>query len=546
MTIYPQTDNSSCVAILLSNLADPEWITINCNEPMTTDVVCYFEHINYKKKPTVINIVSDTKIHETACVLINNTCYLFKWIGQNYKKQLQNIVNNVSDVKIFQHLYDAVDVLFPPILSRNLDFKISYIRYGVTYEFKETKITQEAPEGLIISKNDPHDFHMGGNIFNCSMKFFISFKFVCDGKYDCGGYNSADEIDCHCQSFSPKCKYLGTNLKENRCSYFYFKTKNNVCEKYELTPKTLMDVQASIKKINHVKENLFNLKLPSDGLFNFASHKYDNIMYFLNGISSKTNLKEVFSCTNGLVLSNIIVNDIVSDCGSEADDEDLLQSLALGKVYSCKYKDQIPCVQGHSRCYDISDICSSRLNEMNYLEPCRTGELIQNCKHFKCNMMYKCPEYYCIPWSYVCDKKWDCPHGYDEKNCDKNEVCSSKYRCRNSQKCIHLNDICNSIDDCLLGDDEYFCSLHETNCPSMYQCFTFAIRCYNIQSQFLLGSDSLPYYIIHIENCTEIFTKTLFTHVQTIASLVVIRNNLQSICDAIPLVGFVYLCGFVY
>ena len=28
--------------------------------------------------------------------------------------------------------------------------------------------------------------------------------------------------------------------------------------------------------------------------------------------------------------------------------------------------------------------------------------------------MFKCPGYHCIPWSYVCDGKWDCPHGYDE------------------------------------------------------------------------------------------------------------------------------------
>ena len=32
-----------CLVILLSNLAHPQWVTVNCSKPMISDIVCVFE-----------------------------------------------------------------------------------------------------------------------------------------------------------------------------------------------------------------------------------------------------------------------------------------------------------------------------------------------------------------------------------------------------------------------------------------------------------------------------------------------------------------------
>ena len=87
-----------------------------------------------------------------------------------------------------------------------------------------------------------------------------------------------------------------------------------------------------------------------------------------------------------------------------------------------------------NECYSITDICVYKLNKYRNIIPCRNGAQIQNCEKFECNVMYKCINSYCIPWSNVCDGKWDCPEGTDEVN-----VCGSTLTCRNMFKCREKN-----------------------------------------------------------------------------------------------------------
>ena len=37
-----------------------------------------------------------------------------------------------------------------------------------------------------------------------------------------------------------------------------------------------------------------------------------------------------------------------------------------------------------------------KLNEDNHIVPCRNGGHIENCGKFECNMMFKCPDFYCV------------------------------------------------------------------------------------------------------------------------------------------------------
>ena len=64
----------------------------------------------------------------------------------------------------------------------------------------------------------------------------------------------------------------------------------------------------------------------------------------------------------------------------------------------------------NGKCYNISDICVYNVDS-GKITPCQNGDHLFNCENIECNMHFKCPGAYCIPWSYVCDGTWDWSRG---------------------------------------------------------------------------------------------------------------------------------------
>ena len=96
-------------------------------------------------------------------------------------------------------------------------------------------------------------------------------------------------------------------------------------------------------------------------------------------------------------------------------------------------------------------------------------EHLYHCDEFECPSMYKCPGTYCIPTRMLCDQSLDCPNKEDEQDCHDKLVCPGLLRCREENICVHPDEICDGILQCLLtGDDEMFCEM--TECPNGCTC----------------------------------------------------------------------------
>ncbi len=80
---YPETDEQVCVALMLTNLAQPEWVTVGCDQPLTVHAVCVV--------PFVMNTSSQRNNHNDRselykqgsvdchflCIQKDNTCSCF-------------------------------------------------------------------------------------------------------------------------------------------------------------------------------------------------------------------------------------------------------------------------------------------------------------------------------------------------------------------------------------------------------------------------------------------------------------------------------------
>ncbi len=131
--------------------------------------------------------------------------------------------------------------------------------------------------------------------------------------------------------------------------------------------------------------------------------------------------------------------------------------------------------------FQVSDICQYRLDKNKHLYPCKFGDHLESCESFACNLMFKCPKSYCIPWTYTCNGQWECPFGLDETMvCPTHETkrnCSQMFKCAGTSVCIHVGSVCDGLLDCKEYDDELFCMLSTVRCPQSCTCLGFVLVC---------------------------------------------------------------------
>ena len=166
-----------CAVLLLMNLADPVWIRVECDKQLIENFLCYFED-----KPVTGDDKTyvDMNIFDQLCVMKQKICYLFKWIKVNTNEIDPITIDKTFITLLFEYLFDAVSVPFPPIISPDFKEKLTYRKYGRIFNYNWHPINKPLVEGLYIFKDSANKFNAGGNLFKCENNFLISIKIVCD------------------------------------------------------------------------------------------------------------------------------------------------------------------------------------------------------------------------------------------------------------------------------------------------------------------------------------------------------------------------------
>ena len=516
--IHPyRLENNMCTLMLLSNLAEPEWVYVNCTDNLLADAVCVTKTHH---KSNNENIIKESTCDEGA-FLQQNICYLFlrhdlkSLHGVTLKNRCKNKNMYLLNRKAYKNLhfvFDTVSTVLPPIIfphesSTRLVYRFKYRRHMSVYKHKTDLISAFATQGFYVCTSNTTKIMLGLNIFHCIGKGYISYEYFCDNSIDCPN-NDSDEVFCKCNdnhfhsSYTQMCKYTTSKKVSNKCSPLYYMESTGICSKFY--PLNNEGTTQKVFGINNYKVN-----------------------------ETLTKLNISFMCKSGLVIAASLVDDLFADCGPEAEDEpELLTLLSSGKKKHCNDSIQIQCMNGHSKCFAIVDICVYKLNKYGHMTPCRNGGHLNSCIKFECNIMFKCEQSYCLPWMYVCDGKWDCPKGDDEQNehvCGNKSFCQHLFKCKNTKHtCLHLRNICDKSKDCPLGDDELLCDLHSIKCPPTCQCLTYAIKCMHAWLQF--KSLTYPHVYIsitysnlqNIQYITRHFKQTTFLHLPF--------NNINKIC----------------
>ncbi len=455
------TSSQKCTVLLFHNLAQPEWVSVKCTHPVLGHVACISERMSQNASSQVNQSAALYQCFKHE-ILFQNNCYILIWHSLNLlfdqhsgtpcsSRKHKYCVLTSTENTIFHRIITSTSLQF--LDAASVEHQNSTIFFSVVKQMpKVTTIHSTRTKGFLgcyRRRTETNSKSVSGLVLSCPDGSFTSSAFVCQDPAIrmCRVSPGSDVVKIICNK---------THKTASQCSPVLYKDKQGNCRSF-------------VPQKN--KQNL-----PSD-----TRHK--------------------FSCSDISSSSSALVNDLIPDCENGSDESILMQVLLGKNIYDCFSSNQLPCLVGHSRCYNISDICIHKLNKHNLLTPCRTGSHMTNCREFQCHAHFKCPSQYCILWKCIGDGKWDCPKGYDEKIVQFSiHFCTGKFKCHKSHICLPVVNVCDKHPDCIWADDEFLCELQNVVCPKHCLCVNFAVSCVNL-SKVSFGFHRTPYSSFHIIHC---------------------------------------------
>ncbi len=175
---------------------------------------------------------------------------------------------------------------------------------------------------VLQQKTNKYDKFPTGSLVRCVKQgFLVSSQFMFDSVRDCDDEDFSDSKLPLCKS--TLCGQI--DVKHQKCFPLFYKNAHGTCKSYTETET--------------------------------PKKQTENVL--------------VFKCHSHITISAAKLDDLVSDCGPQGEDEPLYWDLAIKKSFSrCEVDGQLPCKPGHSRCYGMSDICVYQLSKEDVLIPC--------------------------------------------------------------------------------------------------------------------------------------------------------------------------------
>ena len=195
-----------CTLLLMSNLAQPHWVSVNCNEELLDTIACFTKVSTTKNHPK-LDISPKAITCKRSSVLLNGYCYLF----ESYEKSV-NIINmrrfckdnqknlfsfqTVPQLDIFLPLFHATSSQEFIIVSADPQKGINTFMYKRTV--KEELYTKFENiflgSGIFVCFSHPSQYiEISEIFFKCKTNSYISSSDICNRKQDCTDENSFNQ-----------------------------------------------------------------------------------------------------------------------------------------------------------------------------------------------------------------------------------------------------------------------------------------------------------------------------------------------------------------
>ena len=190
-----------CTILITQNLAEPEWITVECKQRLLNNI---WYQVEEEKVEEEISLGESSNLDKNKyCfpwyLALENKCLLFEKYKNHSVKCKDMEVFCFQDMSPFKTLIYAASFSLPPFLSPALEVN------NTTREYKYEKLaTHIKYEEKILQEPDCNSFFVcmtgkvhhstGLNLFQCSNRAHLSPISLCNGKPDCLGAEQSDEL----------------------------------------------------------------------------------------------------------------------------------------------------------------------------------------------------------------------------------------------------------------------------------------------------------------------------------------------------------------
>ena len=329
-TKFYHSKTQLCTLMLLSNLAEPNWILIPCSKKLLNFIMCVRKTSLMNKYDVNENDLKETFKCRLFHVVVNKKCYiiLYETSPVNRKGLCKNMDSKPlreNEMEDFNHIFDNVLIEGTYINifvenDTNFMFVVKIQKFFGLLSTRKNTIEKNS-DGYHICNFEKIKLTIGLNMYHCKKGGYILTYYICDGIDDCPNDNS-DEEYCICVNRTLR-------RQHDLCQVIYLGQNIKICGN-----NYIMTIQGNCIQITH--SMLIN-KYNSNHHIRIKRSKNKSSVSFIADNSWQTfQLKTKSTCRSGLNFERISSDNIIPDCGVDSDDTELFNYIGKTENNSSK------------------------------------------------------------------------------------------------------------------------------------------------------------------------------------------------------------------